>query len=201
MTTRAVMDMAWGGIAGDLQPPERRLANGDTKMPIYRRWATEEFGAKSADARRPESTKSILPRLRSAAALRPAAADLGRQCSAATRRRYSNIPRVEGDQHYHSEARRLILDTLSEHQVIAIPSQSPKVDAAARVAAAAMPEMRAALIDRDIKDCAEAQPRWDAAWKDAVAAESLVDPASTRLLPGSRPHHDHHQPREQSHAA
>jgi Ni/Co efflux regulator RcnB len=36
---------------------------------------------------------------------------------------------------------------------------------------------RRALIERDIKDCTDAQPRWDAVWNDAVAAEKLVDPA------------------------
>ena len=38
-------------------------------------------------------------------------------------------------------------------------------------------EQRKTFLDRDIKNCSEAQPRWDAVWKDAVAAESLVDPA------------------------
>jgi hypothetical protein len=39
------------------------------------------------------------------------------------------------------------------------------------------PERRAEFLDRDIKDCIDAQPRWDAVWKDAVAAGSLIDPA------------------------
>jgi asparagine N-glycosylation enzyme membrane subunit Stt3 len=32
-----------------------------------------------------------------------------------------------------------------------------------------------AALARDIKECEEAQPRWDAVWKRAAAAESLVD--------------------------
>jgi Ni/Co efflux regulator RcnB len=38
-------------------------------------------------------------------------------------------------------------------------------------------DMRQTLIENDIQDCADAQPRWDAVWKHAVAAETLVDPA------------------------
>jgi Ni/Co efflux regulator RcnB len=88
----------------------------------------------------------------------------------------SDVPRVEGDQHYHTEARRLILDSLSEHQVIAIPSQSPKWT---EPGVLPQPDAQALemLIDRDISACAEAQARWDAVWKDAVAAESLINPA------------------------
>ena len=43
MTTRAVMEMAWGGVAcpSPTDPDDAR---------IYKHWATEEFGAKSADA-------------------------------------------------------------------------------------------------------------------------------------------------------
>ena len=43
MTTRAVMEMAWGGVP----------APGDARCRRWRsikQWATEEFGAKSADA-------------------------------------------------------------------------------------------------------------------------------------------------------
>lgn len=87
----------------------------------------------------------------------------------------SSVPLVEGDQHYHSEARRIILDALSEHQVINIPSQSPKWTMP-RVSPVADTQLRDQLLERDIEDCTAAQPRWDAAWKDAVAAESLVDP-------------------------
>jgi hypothetical protein len=39
MTTRAVMDIAWGGVPAD-----------SSDDGFYRQWATEEFGAKSSDA-------------------------------------------------------------------------------------------------------------------------------------------------------
>ncbi len=177
MTTRAVMNMAWAGnltgapaTAGAQNEP-----NSDNEDAYYRRWITDEFGPRSVDA----LTKTYKdyfaapslrppfgpPRLTSAGNVPPPMP-------------HSDVPLVEGDNHYHSEARRLILDTLSEHQVIAIPAQSPKWTQP-RVLPQSNPEMRAALVDRDIKDCADAQPRWDAAWKDAVAAKSLIDPASS----------------------
>ena len=87
----------------------------------------------------------------------------------------SKIPRHYGDQHYHSEMRRLILDALTEHQVIAIPSQSPKWTEP-HVLPEPPAEFQEALIKRDIEECEEAQPRWDAVWNDAVAARDLVDP-------------------------
>jgi Ni/Co efflux regulator RcnB len=81
----------------------------------------------------------------------------------------------EGDQHYHTEARRLIMDALSEHQVIAIPSQSPKWTQP-RVLPVGDAAARKAVLEHDIAECAAAQPRWDAVYRDAVAAESLVRP-------------------------
>jgi Glycosyl hydrolase family 115 len=172
MTARAVMEMAWGGVPATTGGV---AVNSDTgaDAAYYRRWATEEFGARSADAltkvyKEYFAAPSLRPpfgppRLTSAGNVPPPMAR-------------SSVTLVEGDQHYHSEARRLILDALSEHQVINIPSQSPKWTQP-RVMPALNAQMRRQLLDRDIKDCAEAQPRWDAVWNHALAAESLVDPA------------------------
>ncbi len=170
MTTRAVMEMAWGGVpvtTGNVDTQD------DADAAFYRRWATEEFGAKSAGA-----LAKIYKEYFAAPSLRPPfgpprLTSAGNTPPPAAR---SSVPLFEGDQHYHTEARRLILDALSEHQVINIPSQSPKWTLP-RVMPTPNAEMRQMLIDRDIKDCADAQPRWDAVWKDAVAAEMLVDPA------------------------
>jgi hypothetical protein len=169
MTARAVMEMAWGGV-----PATTGGATGEADDAYYRRWATEEFGAKSANALTKiykeyfaaplPRAPFAFPRLTSAGITPPPAPP------------HTDVPIIEGDQHYHSEARRLILDTLSQHQVIAIPSQSPKWTQP-RVMPAWPAQMRETLIDRDIKDCADAQPRWDAVWKDAVAAESLIEPS------------------------
>jgi hypothetical protein len=166
MTTRALMEIAWGGL-----PTEATDADGA----YYRRWATEEFGAKSADelakvygeyfAAPSERAAFNMPRLSSAGNSVPA-----------TTVNYSKVKRMNGDNHYHSEIRRLLEDDLSVHQVIAIPSQSPKWTLP-RLMPAFPEQMQASALDHDIKECEEAQPRWDAVWKHAVAAEALVDPS------------------------
>ncbi|HTA80732.1 MAG TPA: glycosyl hydrolase 115 family protein [Terracidiphilus sp.] len=161
MTTREVMDVAWGGA-----PSEDDAA-------FYRQWATEEFGAKSADA-----VAQVYKDYFAAPSLR---APFGPQGLTSAGNAppppppLSSVKRFEGDQHYHSEIRRLILDELSEHQVIAIPSQSPKWTQP-RVMPVFDEDARAALLKRDIDEGEESQPRWDAVWDKALAAKDLVDP-------------------------
>ncbi|HZP05294.1 MAG TPA: glycosyl hydrolase 115 family protein [Terracidiphilus sp.] len=163
MTARAVMETAWGGV-----PPEK-----DADAAYYREWAKEEFGAKSADA-----LASIYKDYFAAPSQRRPFFGFGVTSA-------GNAPppppaidftRWDGDQHYHSEARRLILDDLSMHQVLAIPSQSPKWTQP-RVLPSGTAEMRERALENDIQDGEEAAPRWDAVWNKALAAESLVDPA------------------------
>ena len=164
MTTRAVMGIAWGGVPETI---------GDADGAFYRQWAAEEFGAQSSNALEKvykEYFAAPAPhtffganRLTSAGNMPPPPP------------RFSNVPIEEGDQHYHTEARRLILDALSEHQVIAIPSQSPKWTHP-RVLPSGDAETRNAELEHDITECAMAQPRWDAVWNDAVTAETLVVP-------------------------
>jgi len=163
MTTRAVMDIAWGGLPA---------VGGADESAFYRTWATKEFGAKSADAvstvykeyfAAPSPRTTFGPPGLTSAGNAPPPPPL------------SSVKREEGDQHYHSEIRRLILDRLSEHQVEAVPSQSPKWTAP-RVMPEPDAEARRTLLERDIHECEEAQPRWDAVWKDAVAAKDTVDP-------------------------
>jgi Ni/Co efflux regulator RcnB len=182
MTARAVMEMACNGnLTGVPAAPGKMSGAGDAASAsgaegvYYRRWATEEFGAKAAPAletiykdyfaapslRRPFGP----PRLTSAGNVPPPPPTP-----------VGGVPIVDGDQHYHSEARRLILDELSQHQVAAIPSQSPKWTPP-RLMPSGTPKLRQALIDADIQDCETAQPRWDAVWQKAVAAGPLVDPA------------------------
>ena len=169
MTTRAVMEMAWGGV-----PATTGGATGDADAAYYRKWATEEFGAKSADALTKVYREYFAAPSPRAAFGPPRTTSAGNAPPPPTR--YSKIPLVNGDQHYHSEVRRILLDYLSGHQVLNIPSQSPKWTQP-RVGTFVMDaEQRTAFLDRDIKDCTDAQPRWDEVWKDAVAAKVLVDP-------------------------
>ncbi len=171
MTTRAVMEMGWGGIPATTGSAEGTSGN-DADGAYYRRWATEEFGAKAAPA-----LEEIYKAYFAAPALRRLPAHW-RPTSAANAppTATADAPVVYGDQHYHTEARRLILDELSGGQVAGIPSQSPKWTRPGLVPALDA-QTRKALLDADIADCTDAQPRWDAVWQKAVAAEPLVDPA------------------------
>jgi hypothetical protein len=175
MTTRAVMNMAYAGNLTGVTTSTGAVENSDAEDAYYRQWITDEFGPRSVAA----LTKTYKDYF-AAPSLRPPFGPprLTSAGNAPPPMPHSDVPLVEGDNHYHSEARRLILDTLSEHQVAAIPSQSPKWTLP-RVMPEPNAQVRASLIDRDIKDCADAQPRWDAAWNDAVAAKSLIDPASS----------------------
>ncbi|MGA8089018.1 MAG: glycosyl hydrolase 115 family protein [Terracidiphilus sp.] len=164
MTTRALMEVAWGGVPAE---------NPDADEAFYRRWAAEEFGAKSADA-----VTGIYKEYFAAPSLRSAMPPVGLTSAGnapPAPPRLSNVPREEGDQHYHSEMRLLLLDRLSEHQVAAVPSQSPKWTPP-RLMPEFTTEQRAARLERDIRDCEDAQPRWDAVWQHTVAAKTLVDP-------------------------
>lgn len=176
MTTRAVMEMAWAGNLSGAKATTggaETSADGDSENAYYRRWITEEYGPRAVEAltkvykeyfAAPSPRPSYgPPRLTSAGVAPP-------------QEPKSAVPIPCGDQFYHTEVRRLILDTLSEHQVAAIPSQSPKWTPP-RLLPELSEQMRESLIDRDIKEATEAQPRWDAVWKDALAAESLIEPS------------------------
>ncbi len=172
MTARAVMETAWGGVAASTGTKMGSELPADADGAYYQRWATEEFGPRSAKA-----LEEIYKAYFAAPALRrrfgfPELTSAGNTPPPMAR----EVALVDGDQHYHTEARRLILDELSGHQVIAIPSQSPKWTEP-RLVPSFDTQMRQAALDADIEDCAAAEPRWDTVWKVAVAAESLVDPA------------------------
>ncbi len=163
MTTRALMEAAWGGV------PE---GPGEDDA-FYRRWAAEEFGAKSA-----EGVAGVYKEYFAAPSLRSSMPPMGLTSAGNAPPfppRLSSVPREDGDQHYHSEMRLLLLERLSEHQVAAVPSQSPKWTPP-RLMPEFTAEQRAARLERDIRDCEDAQPRWDAVWQHAVAAKTLVDP-------------------------
>lgn len=179
MGARAVMEMAWAGNLTGVADTTggAALSSSDPDGAYYRRWATEEFGAKSAPAlekiykayfaapapRRPFGP----PRLTPAGTLAPPPPPLPVNADA---------PIVDGDQFYHTEARRLILEYLSQGQVASIPSQSPKWEQPHLVPTPSA-QVRKALLNADISACAAAQPRWDAVWREAMAAQPLVDPA------------------------
>lgn len=163
MTTRAIMETAWGGAP----------AGENADVDFYRRWAAEEFGAKSADAVAAVYKEYFAaPSMRSAMPM-PGLTSAGN--APPPQPRLSNVPRENGDQHYHTEIRRMLLDRLSEGQVASIPSQSPKWTPP-RLVPEFSADQQKAVLRRDIDESEEAQPRWDAVWQKAIAAKELVDP-------------------------
>jgi len=148
MSIRSVMDAVWKGIP----------ACGDPSGEFYRQWSKEQFGDKVAG------------RL----------ADLYKE--------YFNAPahfgdplHEYGDQLYHTEVRRMLLSYMIDSPLYALPSQAPKWSSA-RILDGFGPspnqlpakEWLSQTIAKEIQQCGEAQPRWDAVWKKALALEPLV---------------------------
>jgi hypothetical protein len=151
MTIRASMDAVWKGVGTE------------TADDFYREWATEEFGAKAA----------------------PALVDFYKAYFAAPAvvqqtfgQMNNSFTRWYGDQLYHTEGRELMLNTMLQTPIAAIPSQAPKWEAPRYVRTTGA-EWADTTAKREIAACGEAQPRWDAVWDKAVADAALV-PADRR---------------------
>ncbi|HEY2665019.1 MAG TPA: glycosyl hydrolase 115 family protein, partial [Candidatus Binataceae bacterium] len=150
MSIRAVMDAVWSGIPKGANRAEE----------FYRQWSSEEFGEKAA------------PRL----------AQLYQQYFRAPPA--SGDPAHEyGDQLYHTEGRRMMLAYMTDSPLYSLPSQSPKwepprlfgLDFRARRAVGK--EWLNEIVPREIHECGDAEPRWDAVWKEALAIEPLIPAA------------------------
>jgi hypothetical protein len=153
MSIRAVMDAAWKGL------PDKTASSQDD---FYQQWASEEFGDKAAP-----KIEQLYKDYFSAPAQLP------------------QEPRHEyGDQLYHSEARRMMLTYMTDWPLYGIPSQSTKWQPV-RILGTGIPNAQKFFgkdwlneaTAREIKQCGDAQSRWDAVWKDAVADEPLVAPS------------------------
>ena len=154
LTIRAVMDDAW---LGHLPGAEEAPAG------YYRRWAAEQFGDKAAPA--------IAGMYKDYFAA-PAHLEPGHQ---------GDPPREYGDQIYHTESRQMMQTWMIDAPLYAIPGQSPKWTMPRLVGQGYGPgpgfggkEWLRTTAAREIQQCGDAQPRWDAVWKKAVAAETLV---------------------------
>ena len=154
MSVRAVMEAAWKGIPSGADPARQ----------FYLQWASEEFGKR--------------------AALR--LADLYEQYFAAPAH-FGNPVHEYGDQLYHTEARLMLLTYMIDSPLYSLPSQSPKWEEPRifgfRFGPSSPQPTRKQWLDeatkREIQQCADAQPRWDAVWKQAVALEASI-PAARR---------------------
>lgn len=152
MTAKAVMDAAWGGVPAD------SARGSDT---YYGAWSSAEFGPKAAAA----LTKVYREYFDAPAHL-------------------PDSPYEYGDTLYHGEARQMLMSAMISTPYYALPSQSPKWTIPRVMGGGGAPAGGPGgatdlqpLIQREIKACGEAQARWDAVWKDAVAAEPLVSPS------------------------
>jgi hypothetical protein len=146
MTAKVVMDTAWGGI-----PAGGAAAS-------YRAWAAQQFGGQSADAVAKvwDSYFKAIPRL-------PSGDDYG-------------------DQLYHSEARQMLMSTMISPPWYSIVGQSASWTPVRILGLNIDPnygrdverDYVAKTMERELRICAEAQPRWDAVWNAAKAVEAQV---------------------------
>ena len=150
MTTKAVMEVAWKGL-----PPETA---GESDQ-FYRRWSSEEFGAKAAS-----KVAEVYKEYFNAPA------------------RFDKPEHEYGDQFYHTEARRMMLSYMIDSPLYSLPSQAPKwmpsriFGFGVGLAPETGKERLREAIKNEIQQCGEAQPRWDAVWKRALEVEPLVSP-------------------------
>lgn len=149
MSIRAVMGAVWKGVP----------ASEDKAAEFYLQWSTEEFGKESAGK---------LVKLYEEYFKAPA---------------HIGDPAHEyGDQLYHTEARRMLLTYMIDSPLYALPSQAPKWEPARILDGSPVAgpnrvtgrEWLDQTVSREIQQCSDAQPRWDAVWKEAVDLESNI---------------------------
>ena len=164
LTIRAVMDYAW---LGHLPGVTKESSD------FYRHYAAEEFGDRAASAIA-EMYKAYF-----AAPARLETAHGGEPL------------REYGDQLYHTEGRQMLQTYMIDAPLYAIPGQSPKWTIPRLVGDGfgqrgfGGKEWLAAATAHEIQQCGDAQPRWDAVWKKAVAAEAIVPPSRREFYQAS----------------
>ena len=149
LAIKAVMEAVWKGVP----------AGADASEAFIRRWASAEFGMRAASK----------------------VAEVYKDYYKAPAR--SGEPEHEyGDQLYHTEARRMMLTYMIAPPLYGLPSQAPQWVPPHIFGFGAYENPTGSTWLRDttqqeIKQCSDAQPRWDAVWKKALAAEPLVQPS------------------------
>jgi len=151
------MDMAWRGTA----------AKGEGDAEAYRRtWAADEFGGKAA----------------------PAVAAMYKDYFAAPAH-FGTPPLEYGDNLYHTEARRMMLAYMIDFPLYSVPGQAPKWEGPRMSGfgpgGTTAAEWLKTATAREIQQCGDAQPRWDAVWQKALAAEPLVEPSRREFYQGA----------------
>ena len=154
MSTKLVMDVVANG-----------LPQGGADQ-FYKEWTTQQFGDK-ASAAVTEVYKDFF--------------NAPAQWSFTRPNTPPSKPREYGDQLYQTEARQLMLTYMLDWPLYSIPGQAPKWTAPRKFGTwfagnVDAKELMHRTITQNLKECADAQPRWDAVWKKAVDAEPLVLP-------------------------
>lgn len=151
MSIKAVMDATWKGLL-----PDATQASDE----FYRRWSAEEFGDKAA----------------------PKLAEIYKEYFKAPAH-FGEPAREYGDQLYHTEARRMLLSYMIDSPLYSIPSQAPKWEPPRILGSGFAAPNRSTgkewvqqTLAKEIQQCGDAQPRWDAVGKEAVEVEALVPP-------------------------
>src|SRR5205823_7933562 len=152
MSIRAVKDATWRGLSTDAAQASEEL---------YQRWSQEEFGERAA---------SKLAELYKEYFKAPA--------------HFGEPLHEYGDQLYHTQARRMLLTYMIDAPLYSAPSQAPKWQPprifgsgfAASLAPAGGKEWLEQTVSRELQQCGDAQPRWNAVWKKALEIEPLITP-------------------------
>lgn len=151
MSVRAMMDVVWKGLPAGDHPADE----------FYRQWSAQEFGKPAAQK----------------------LADLYKAYFAAPAH-FGQPAHEYGDQFYHTEVRQVLLSYMIDSPLYALPSQSPKWEPAHffdgfETGHFIKKDSLDEVVARDIQECGDAQPRWDAVWNKALAIEPLI-PLSRR---------------------
>ena len=119
---------------------------------FYLNWARNEFGVKAA----------------------PQIAAVYKAYFKAPAVFHGNPPIPYGDDFYHTMARALMLNTMVQWPVYALPGQAPQWRKPSIRNYPYNPNWAPEQAQKEIQACTAARPRWNAVWQQAEAAEPLV---------------------------
>jgi hypothetical protein len=119
---------------------------------FYNHWSAAEFGAKAA----------------------PDVAAVYKAYFQAPAELPGTPARPYGDNYYHTRARDLVRDVMVQWPTYGLPGQSPFWAEPSIRPIPYNPDLALQQAENEIKACGSAEPRWDAVWKQALAAEPLV---------------------------
>ncbi|MEO6966234.1 MAG: glycosyl hydrolase 115 family protein, partial [Acidobacteriaceae bacterium] len=123
---------------------------------FYKNWSIEEFGTKAAS-----QISANYKAYFQAPADRPGTPTL-----------------AYGDNYYHTVARDMLRGAMIQYPTYHLPGQSPFWIKPHVGPIPYDPNRAVEQAEHEIKNCGDAEPRWDAVWKQALDAEPLVAPGS-----------------------